>query len=199
MIGPVVVRPLRQAEIEDCGQFSLIETFYDKVQRKEVSTEDMLEYSKIQNKVMKYCMVSPSYEEALEAASLYEDAEKMKAEIKEAREAFFAENDNAERNKKERTYLSKQLQFYQIFPSDFAGTIFSYGVELVDKNDIKKVDEEILKNLAIMAKNNSNRPSENIAGNFTDFNKADIDRRAWAIYHEEQEKRNAHRNRRRNR
>jgi hypothetical protein len=199
MLGPVRVRPLRQVEIEDCGNFSLIETFYDKVKRKETSAEDMLQFAKIQNKIMRYAMISPSYDEALEAASLYEDAEGMKAEIKKAREAALAENNADERKKKERTLLNKELAFYQIFPADFAGTIFSYGVELVDKNDIKKVDEEILKNLAIMAKNNNNRPSENITGNFTEFNKADIDRRAWAIYAEEQEKRNAQRNRRRNR
>jgi len=144
-------------------------------------------------------MISPSYDDALKAASLYEDAQAMKADIKKAREDALAENDAGERAKKERTLLNKELAFYQIFPADFAGTIFSYGVELVDKNDIKKVDEEILKNLAIMARNNNNRPSENITGNFTDFNKADIDRRAWAIYAEEQEKKNARRNRRRNR
>jgi len=52
-----------------------------------------------------------------------------------------------------------------------------------DNSDIKDVSEDMLFSAAIKATKGHDNPADHLPGNFTDFNREDINDRAWSIYH----------------
>lgn len=196
LIGPVKAKRLRHAEIASCGDFSLIETFYDKVRAKEVTRGDMSGYAKIQHAILRKALISPTYDEIMKVVGQYENLEWCKERLKAFRLEVDREEDATEKKKKQRELEDLEMQYYNVLPGDFTGFFMAFSLQIAE-TDIKSVGDEILLEAASLAKLNNNRPSDNIGGVFTDFNRADIDKRAWGLWIDKHK--DDHGNRRRNR
>lgn len=186
---PVIVRRLTFAQIRACGDFSLIETTRDIIEAKtrKLTTKEMLDYSELQFQIIKKSLVSPTYDEIMSLSEydlLRLNAEKELVEL----EAIINEmpNGTEKRNLLEKYYTVKMNSEY-LLPPDFVSFIMKFALQQ-DDSDIKDVSEDMLYEAAIRAKNGNGNPSDHLPGNFTDFNKVDINNRSWIIYHKRTDK-----------
>lgn len=187
-VVPVKLRELTQAQILSCGDFSLIETFQDKVaaQSKNVTMKEIIEYSERQHAIAKEALVAPTYEEILKAFD-------CDVKIKETKEKLAALKSRIEETPRgpKRAELEEEIAAMKVWaefvlPEDFLAFVVGYTLG-IDKSDIKKVSEEMLLNAAILAERGKDNPADHLDGRFTPFMKDDINRRAWVIHREWQE------------
>ena len=182
-VVPVMIRELTHGQILSCGDFSLIETFQDKVQAqtKKITMKEIIEYSERQHAIVKEALVSPTYEQILKA---FEHDLKIK-ETKKKLEALKARVEDTPRGPKradlEEEIASMRVWCEYVLPDDFIAFVVGYSLG-IDKSDIKKVSEEMLLNAAILAERGKDNPSDHLDGRFTAFMKDDINRRAWVIH-----------------
>jgi len=73
------------------------------------------------------------------------------------------------------------MDYEFLLPADFVSYIVSYALK-VDESDIKLISEDMLFEAADMAKRGHDNPADHMQGNFTDFNREDINKRAWVVY-----------------
>lgn len=183
-LQPVILRRLTYAQIRSCGDFSLIETTQDILQAKtrKLTTKEIADYLELQYKIIKKSLINPTYDEIL-GLSKY-DLLRINAE-KELVELENIINEMADgigkRELLEKYYIVKSNSQY-LLPEDFISFIMKYALQQ-DDSDIKDVTEDMLYESAIRAKNGSGNPSDHLPGNFTEFNKVDINNRAWIIFH----------------
>jgi len=187
-IVPVVVRKLTHAQIKACGDFSLIETVNDIIARdRKLSVREMINYGEMQYSILKKALVSPTYDQIMsinKADELRINAEKEIEEIDELIDSLPI-GPKRSRLEKERDTLRLQLEFLP--PHDFVGTVIAYALG-VNESDIKEITEDMLYEAANLAKLGHDNPSNHIHGTFSEFNKEDINNRAWCIYFERQKK-----------
>ena len=182
---PVIVRKLSYAQIRACGEFSLIETIQDTIRSKtrKPTTKEMVDYSEIQHEIVRRSLVNPTYDEIM-SLSKY-DVLRVNAE-KELLELEDIINDmppSTEKNElKEKYYMTKMNSQY-ILPADFISFVMRFALDQ-DNSDIKDVSEDMLFEAAVKAVKGHDNPSDHLPGNFTDFNREDINSRAWIIYHQ---------------
>lgn len=187
-VVPVMIRELTQAQILSCGDFSLIETFQDKIaaQTKNVTMKEIIEYSERQHAIVREALVSPTYEQILKAF----DCDAKIKETKEKLEALKSRVEETPRGPKraelEEEIASMRIWCEYVLPDDFLAFVVGYTLG-IDKSDIKKVSEEMLLNAAILAERGKDNPADHLDGRFTSFMKDDINRRAWAIHRQWQE------------
>lgn len=185
----VVLRELNQAQIHSCGNFSLIETFADKVTRlsKKTKPADINYEAKFFHRIVEESLVSPTYKELME---MYKNDNRLKETKKELNEL---KQKLAETPKgPQRTKLEEEIEYMLIWvdyvlPEDFLGTIVSFALG-VDKSDIKKVSEEMLLKAAILAERGHDNPSDHLEGHWPEEQKGfyidDINERAWSLLDE---------------
>ena len=187
--GSPVIAILRKltsyAEIRACGDFSLIQTTQDIIRAKtrKLTTKEMADYSEVQFQIIKRSLVNPTYDEIMSLSEydvLRVNAEK---ELIELEDIINDMSPGSEKNElKEKYYITKMNSQY-LLPADFVSFIMKFALEQ-DNSDIGDVSEDMLFEAAIRAKNGSGNPSDHLPGNFTEFNKVDINNRAWVIYHQ---------------
>lgn len=174
--GVFVLRMLNSTQIKACGEFS---TIIDVARDDEQPTiEDMIEVKNTQERLMKFCMVNPTYDEALDY--LY-DSKLIKA-IKE-KIILSREEIKAVEDVKRAELLAAEVDSYELylaflFPEDFMAAITSTILQR-DNSDIRKVTKEMLLEAAVLAEKGHDNPSDHLEGVFTDFHKQDIDKHAW--------------------
>jgi len=179
---PVKLRELSSIQIQACGNFSLIETFNDKVlgKSKKLSQKDIIEFSEIHHKIAQEALVKPTYDEIMK---IYENDEKIKQareSIKEIKEKLHILPRGPARSELEEELTSYEIWTNMILPNDFLAFIVSYSLG-VDKSDIKKITEDILLDAAILAERGKDNPADHVKGRFTDYMLDDINKRAWTI------------------
>lgn len=188
-----IAKRLSSLEIQSCGDFSLINLDSDKHKG---STEDpvvqMAKYAELQHKVLKMSMINPTYDEVEEMLLKHANVEDLKERMQRSKEQYIFNKDLSIEDKKilEREYAILEMRVKFIFPSDFLIDMFTFATSQ-DISDIKLlVSEEILYNAAILAKKGNCRPSDILCedGNYTAFNKHDIDMRAEIIFYERTKK-----------
>ncbi len=181
---PVVMRRLTYAQIRACGDFSLIETTKDIIEAKsrKLTSKEIADYSELQYNIIKKSLVNPTYDEIMSLGKY--DLLRVEAE-KELVELENIINEMPEGIEKrellDKYYIVKSNSQY-ILPDDFVSFVMRYALQQ-DDSDIKDITEDMLFESAIRAKNGTGNPSDHLPGNFTDFNKVDINNRAWIIYH----------------
>lgn len=196
----VIAKKLTSTEIKSCGDFSLIETFQDQLineaKQKKLSFKDMCAFAEIQYGVVKKSLINPTYDEIIKMICIREkiDIEKIKKELEEIEEKIneleFTDKNNKELKTLKDIFYQRKMQTYYFLPDDFIGAVFYFAVDY-ENSDISLVSEQMLYESAILAMKGHNNPSDHLTGAFTDFNKTDINKRAWAIYHEKQKNENA--------
>jgi hypothetical protein len=182
----VRVRELSQVQLMACGNFSMINL--GELGEGPFVWKKWTAYAEQNYRILKACLVAPSYEEVFELVG-------KGAAVKEA-EARFRELDDLigqlprgpMRQGFERERDTTRCMFDLMLPEDFIGPIVSYAVG-VHKSDIKKITRDMLLDAAVLAERGHDNPSDHIEGVFTAFNRDDINRRAWAVLVEEQEAR----------
>ncbi len=111
----------------------------------------------------------------------------IKKEIEEVKKELIKVKPGPKRSAMEEELDALRIKCQMILPDDFVSWIVCYALK-IDKTDIKKVSEKMLLDSAILAKNGHDNPADHIDGNFTHFNKDDINRRAWNEYNKFMEK-----------
>ena len=192
---PVMVRELNQAQIQACGNFSLITTFADKVAdlSRKKKPEDINESMSFMHKIVAQSLVRPTYQEIMDIYDKDGLVNKARETLKELKEKLMQSKPGPQR-----TALNKEIEEVKIWteyllPEDFTGTIVSFALG-VDKSDIQKVSEEMLLEAAILAEKGHDNPSDHLDGMWPDIQKgfyqADINKRAWFILDEWKKKNN---------
>jgi hypothetical protein len=188
---PVMARELTQAQQLACGYFSAIETFQDKIEKKQllespknIDLLKIIEYAEKQHEVCKRSL--RDYDLIIEAIT--------DSTIEDSYKRIDAALDKLKSTKKgpEREALERELDILRIWtdlilPDDFTATIVSYALS-IDKSDIKELGREALLSAAILAKRGRNNPADHMQGNFAPWMLDDINIRAWNIYDQEAEK-----------
>lgn len=188
--SPVMVRlrELSAAQIFSVGDVSLIETFEDKVRIKKLATlEELNGYTERQNNLVKLALVKPTYQEILDTAGTHVNLKEAQAELDAIRQKFYAMPDGLEKRQLQDQYNAIELQYKFLLPPDFMSAVISYSLKIYD-TDIKKITEETLLDAARMATLGHDNPADHLPGKFTDFNREDINRRAWAEWYKHKDK-----------
>ena len=183
----VRLRELNSIQIRSCGDFSLIELF-DGTTIKAVgkmTVRQMMEFAKYQNAIVRESLLEPTYAELMEWCEVdptghAEGLEALLETLKDT-EAGKDRDDLVEQINAHRIWLN------MILPQDFTGAIMAYALGM-DKSDIKRLTWDVLYRAAILAKRGHDNPHDHVDGQFTPFNKIDIDTRAWMIFEEERER-----------
>jgi hypothetical protein len=194
---PVKLRRLNYTQIRSCGDFSLIETVSDVINKKKKPSESqILSYMELQHEIVKMSLMAPTYDEIMKLSEydpLRVEAEKELDSIEQDIESL---PPGPKKSKLEKDLLISKIELKSFLPSDFVGHIMNFALK-IDDSDIKLITEDMLYNAAVLAKNGSGNPSDHLPGNFTDFNKVDINNRAWVIFHNRSKEENGSTNRRR--
>lgn len=186
---PVIVRRLTHVQIRACGDFSLIETVADTLtnKNKKVSVSDMVKYAELQHKLLKKSLVSPTYDEIMGLNEF--DVLRLEA-VKELDELEAILNNmpsGTQKNALMNDYNVARMNSEFLLPADFVAFIVAFALK-IDESDIKEISEDMLFEAAIKAKNGNDNPSDHLHGNFSDFNREDINNRSWIIYHQRNKK-----------
>jgi hypothetical protein len=184
----VKCRLLTSAQLQACGDFSLIQTERDKINAdKKLTPKELIEYASTMHNIVEAALVSPTYEQLMNMVQANDLWKKAKKELDELQELCKGIRINDYRRKKAEDEINKKRIWVDIIlPEDFMAYIFCYVIDL-SRSDIKKVTEEMLLNAAILAEKWSKAPSDYISGMFTEHNKMDIDRRALIELHNRRE------------
>ena len=181
---PVIVNRLTFAQIRACGDFSLIQTISDIIGKKrKLSPAEMVSYAEVQYNVVRAALKSPSYDEIM-SLNHYDILRKnAEAEIVGIKEAIHELPVGPKRDKYQLEYDTLRMEYEFLLPVDFVSYILSYALQ-IDDTDIKLISEDMLFEAAARAKSGSGNPSDHLPGNFTDFNRVDINNRAMVVYHQ---------------
>lgn len=179
----VRLRELTAAHVYSVGDVSLIETFQDKVRAKAIARiDDINEYVERQHRLCELSLVKPTYQEILDIAGTHINKSEIDAELKAIKILFVSAPEGPEKRELQNKYNIYELQYRFILPPDFMTAVINYALKLIS-TDIKKVTEKTLLDAAIMAVQGHDNPADHLPGNFTDFNREDINRRAWSEYY----------------
>lgn len=176
----VKLRILTQAQIMTCGNFSLIETFQDKIakKKKNIKMREIVEFAERQYNIVKESLVSPTYDEIMQEITQH-DCTQQRKELEELEELLLKMQPGPKKSLLEEEIAELRIKLDFLLPEDFISYIVCYALE-IDKTDIKKITEDALIEAGMMAEKYKKRPSEILCGDgiFSEFNKLDIDRRS---------------------
>lgn len=178
----VKLRELTSAQLQACGDFTLIETFKDKINmKKKLDIREITAFAERQHNIVREALVSPTYDQIFEIVSKNIKVDEKIKVLEDLKNQLKNLKSGPKKSAVEREIDNIRIWIYYLLPDDFTAWITSYSLK-IDKTDIKQVTEKMLLDAAILAVNGSDNPHNHIDGKFTEFNKYDIDKRAWAIY-----------------
>jgi hypothetical protein len=203
----VIARRLNTVQIKSCGDFSLIETFQDKInnnlqKNKKLSYNDIVKTVEMQHSIIKESLLNPTYDEIIKVINKYDDFDNIDQQLKDIKEKFDQlikiKADQKKIKNLQDEYAFLELRAKYVLPADFVSYMFSFAMS-IDLSDIKKVNEDMLYNAACLAKLGHDNPSDHLSGAFTDYNKQDIDNRAWIIFYDKEKNKDSGKNNRKRR
>lgn len=180
---PVIIRKLTKIQIKSCGEISLIETLADKIQKERdiKKLREAIKYAEMMHKLVEVALVSPTYEQIKNVVGDKLNNQEIKNKLIELqKQSIVLKPTSAERIEIETEIQRLKIWIDLILPEDFLDYAVAYAIGIND-TDIKKVNEKILLDAAIMGKRHHRPPHEYVCGDggiFSDFNKDDIDARA---------------------
>ncbi len=188
-----MVRELTQAQILSCGDFSLIETFADKVAKKRLkyATKEILAYAERSHAIARAALVHPTYDEIVAVFGKDKKMLDARGRLDELEKKLGAAPPGRERDILDEQIRGLRIWVDLILPEDFLAVVVGYALGL-DKSEIKTVSEDMLINAAVLAERGHDNPADHIGGRFTDFMRDDINTRAWLLLHQKREESRQH-------
>jgi hypothetical protein len=186
--GIVKVKILSEIEIKAIGNFSLIESDAYKWSKAQVksSWSELLAYAQKNVAICKAALICPSYDELFAAIARPSFNAEVKARVENINRMLEGMNPGPARKELEEIRDSLVFTWEVILPDDFMAGVVASALQ-IGKTDIKKVTDEVLLSAAILAERGHKAPHEYVHGVFTDFNRSDIDNRAWIVLDEYRE------------
>lgn len=184
---PVVGHELNEAQIRACGDFSLIQSAMKP--DRALTLEDIRGFSAIQHRIVEAWMLRPSYEDLLKAVGASPISIGARDKLtKLERDLFKMRKSKDDYEAKELLAEITRLELFAecLLPSDFCAFIFSFATGM-GKSDILLISDKMLLDAAVLAERGHDNPADHVAGNFTDFNRDDINLRAWYLLQLERE------------
>lgn len=192
---PLMLRELNQAQIQSCGNFSMITTFADKVAdlSRKKRPEDINESMSFMHRIVEESLVQPTYKQIMEIYDKDNLVHEARNKLKELKEKLMQAKPGPQRTELNKEIEELKLWTEYLLPEDFLGHIVSFALG-VDKSDIKKISEEMLLESAILAEKGHDNPADHLDGLWPKaqrgFYEADINKRAWFILDEWKRKNN---------
>ncbi len=185
--GIFTLRMLNSTQIKACGNFSTLNLLQDAEEGKEPSEDDIIELKNMQERIMKFALVKPTFKEITEILEASDLIQQIKQEIIDLREKLESEKDS-----KAKLEVSKEIDAIELYlgflvPDDFAAMLTSVIIQR-DNTDIRRITKDILLESAILAERGHDNPSDHIDGIFTEFQKEDINKYAWLELNEFRER-----------
>ena len=182
-----IAKRLSKVEIDSCGEFSLINlnTSYSG-REKDHNLIEIAKYAELQHKILKLCMINPTYEEVENRLLDMAEVKDLKKRMRKMVDDFHFIKDSKEKAQLEKEFAILEFRAKFFMPQDFLIEMFTFATSQ-DVSDIKLiVSEEILYDAAVLAKKGHCRVSDVLCedGIFTTHNKADVDMRGEIIYQE---------------
>lgn len=182
-VVPAILNRLNYTQIRACGDFSLIETASDIISRKrQLSVSEMLAYAEMQYNVLKAALKAPTYDEIMKMNYYSDISSGIAPEMAEIEKAIAELPLGPKRDRLRMELDTLRMDYEFLLPSDFVAYIVSYALK-VDDSDIKLVSEDMLFEAACMANKGHDNPADHLPGNFSEFNREDINKRAWVVYY----------------
>lgn len=183
----VQLRVLTQAQISACGgdKFSLIKLDEDITPK--ATMENRVQFAEIMHEITKQALVSPTYDEIINQLIDKKEHDRIGKELDEIERKLFQMPHGKMRTELETKYDGLRMWYDLILPEDFLSAVTTYSLGTT-RSDIKNVTKEGLIRAAVLAKNGHDNPADHLKGEFTDFNRDDINSRAWALFYEQQKK-----------
>ncbi len=139
-------------------------------------------------------MVCPTYDQLMALNDNDDLRLKAEAELIEVEKIVNELPNGPKKSRLKLTMDNLTMQVKFLLPADFVGTIIAFALSL-DVSDIKLVSENMLYEAAILANKGHDNPCDHIHGRFTDFNREDINAKAWMIFGKKQHALNEERKR----
>lgn len=184
----VIARELSFVQIKACGNFSLIETFTDKIykDKKQPSMHEMVEYSELLHKVVSSSLLNPSYDDIINTILKYDNIDNIDQQLKDIKVMFDEIKKDPEMKNKavalQEEYAIIELQYKYVLPANFLNYIFAFALQ-TESSDIKLVSEEMLEEAAAKAALGHDNPADHMPGMFTEHNYEDINDRSWTAHY----------------
>jgi len=178
---PVKLCELTEIQIMECGDISLIETLADKITKGHDirKVKEAVKYAETLHKITRAALIAPTYQEILDMVGAKLNNAEIKKHLDELQKQVIPLSPTStQRQELEEDIRRIRIWVDLILPSDFLNFVSCYSLG-VNKTDIKKINEKMLLDFAILAEKAHKAPHEMIEGTFSSFNKHDIDRRAW--------------------
>lgn len=190
---PIRVRELTQAQILSCGDFSLIETFADKVAKKRSKfvLKEIVAYAERSHAIARASLVHPTYDEIVAVFGNDRKMLEARGQLDDLGKKLSATPPGRERDLLDEQIKGLRIWVDLILPEDFLSFVVGYALG-IDKSEIKTVSEDMLINAAVLAERGHDNPADHIGGKFTDFMRDDINTRAWILLHERREESKKH-------
>jgi hypothetical protein len=191
----IKAKKLNSAQMKASGNFSFIETFKDKIIKKDkkITIKEICDSYEIQYKIIKQSLVWPTFDDLF---LMFESQQKdlidsKRKEVSSILEDIHGVNNAAQRKELKDYALREEMYINFWLPDDFMAFVYCFATGY-DESGIKDVSEEMLLEAAILAQNGNDNPSDHISGDWeklpsAQFYKDDINKRAWIILNENRE------------
>jgi hypothetical protein len=172
------LRCLNATQIRSFGNYSNIV----REGAKEISREQMIELRNYQEKLITACLNRPTYDQIASLVGEHDFVISGKRkELEDIKKIDLSGLPPEQREELSRRIENTELFLGFILPED----TFRFLTEWAngsDVSDIKKITDEQFLEVAILAENGKDNPTDHLTGVFTDHNRQDMDRYAWKVY-----------------
>lgn len=185
------LRTSNATQLDACGAISLVEK---SSKAKEASEDQIIEMRNSMEEVCKVTMNNPTFDEFIKIVTdsdfVYSNA---RLELERLKAIDCTGLSATEKDYIDTKVRKHELHLAYLLPENTMDFIVRWAMCL-DVSDIKKISEDKLLEAAILAKNGNKDPTDHLSGVFTDRDKTDLNKAAWAIYNDYMTKKDIEKN-----
>jgi hypothetical protein len=187
----IQLRTSNATQLEACGSVTLIENLHN---AKTATHDEMIDMRNGMEAICKITMNNPTFDEFV---AMVTDTDivhsKMRLELERIKAIDCTGMSATEKDYIDTKVNELELHLAFLLPENTFDFVVKWALG-ADVSDIKKVSEDKLLESAILATNGHNDPHEHLDGCFSDRDKIDLDKAAWCVYNDYQQKKNIEKN-----
>jgi len=186
---PFKLRMLNSTQMKACGDFSVVSIANEEQEQdnaldidKGEQFKNILSLKNTQEKMLEMALVSPTFDEICNILNASDLIISIRATLAKCDEAIKTATDLTMEQTAE---LVKRVEDYKLYlaflyPEDFIGAFVQYIVQR-EHTDIDIISRKILLEVGLSADKFGGRPSDFLEGNFTEYQKQDMDKASSSI------------------